>query len=207
MDRSSCVIVDDHEVVRAGTRARLAEIEWIDVVGEAGTVGDALELIRATRPHVALVDMRLPGGSSGTSLVRELLRARLETRAVLYSGFVSEGLAQQALAAGAWGFVLKDSPLSCVVDALRSARDGRRYLDPAVASDVLHDDGAPRALSGRELQVLLRMADGEQNATIAHDLRISAETVKAHVSNILEKLGVHSRTAAVSRALRAGVID
>ncbi|MCW2927264.1 MAG: two component transcriptional regulator, LuxR family [Thermoleophilia bacterium] len=201
---STCAIVDDHEVVREGIRLRLEATDWIEMVGEASSCTSAGELIRRTRPSLVLMDIRLPDGD-GAQLAAELGAEGLGTRFVLYSGSATTAQAEQALEAGVFGFVLKDSPVGMVLDALTAARDGRRYIDPTIAADMMSPSGG-RPLSPRELEILALMADGGQNASIAFQLGISAETVKAHVSNILAKCEADSRTHAVAKALREGII-
>lgn len=203
--QSTCVIVDDHEVVRAGTHARLEPIEWIEVVGDANTASQAMDLLRGTQPTLALVDVRLPDGN-GLQIAEQLIEEGIATRVVLYSATAMPSQVEQALEAGVAGFVLKDSPLATMVDALRAAREGRRYIDPTIAAEMMAPSVA-RRMSLRELEVLRKVADGGQNATIAFDLGISVETVKAHVSNILGKCDAQSRTHAVAKAMRDGVIN
>lgn len=206
MRPARCVLVDDHEVVREGTRAVLANAEWITVEGDAGTAGDGLELIRTLRPDVAVLDMRLPDGD-GIELARQVQLDHLPTRVVLYTAEASTHQAEQALENGASAFVLKGAAMSTLFDALRSALAGRRYLDPGIAADLMspRENGPP--LSRRERQILQMMAEGGQNAGIALELGIATETVKAHVSNLLAKLGVDSRTEAVATGLRSGIIS
>ncbi|MCW2962670.1 MAG: two-component system response regulator [Thermoleophilia bacterium] len=200
----TCVVVDDHEAVRAGTIARIAHVPWLRVVGEAATASDARHLLRDRAPDLALMDVRLPDGN-GAQLARELADEGVPTKVVLYSGAATTYQAEQALDLGVAGFVLKDSTLGAVVDALHAACNGRRYIDPTIAADLIGPAGG-RRLSPREHQIVARMADGGQNPTIAFELKISVETVKAHVSNILAKLEANGRTQAVATALREGII-
>lgn len=205
--RTTCVLVDDHEAVRAGTRAHLSTVDWIEVIGEAGTVDEALEVIRRLRPTLVLMDMRIPGGD-GMQAAKTLAAEGIDARVIIYSGHATTALAEQALDAGVAGFVLKHSPMTTVLEALRTARDGRRYLDPSIAVEfTTSSTSGTRMLSPREREVLRLVADGGQNGPIAYGLGISIETVKAHVSNILGKLDVDSRTEAVATAIRAGIID
>ncbi len=204
-DRTTCIVVDDHEVVRAGMRGRLQQLDWLDLVGEASTAHDARELIRRLEPRLALMDVRLPDGD-GLDVARTLIDDGLSTRVVLYSGVATTAQAEQALEAGVSGFVLKDSSIGAVVDALGAARDGRRYIDPTIAADLM-SPAVARRLSPREREILVLMADGGQNASIAFELGISTETVKAHVSNILTKFGADGRTHAVAIAIREGIIE
>ncbi|HXG73183.1 MAG TPA: response regulator transcription factor [Gemmatimonadaceae bacterium] len=201
----TCVVVDDHEAIRAGTRARLEGVDWISVIGEACTAEEAMREIRKSRPDLVLMDVRMPGGN-GTEAAATLVAEGIDSRVVIYSGYVTTALAEQALEAGAFGVVLKGSPLSTVVDALRSTFEGRRYLDPTIAADMVSSDRR-RGLSARELEILQCMANGGQNATIAFELGISVETVKAHVSNVFKKVAAGSRTEAVALGLREGLIE
>ncbi len=207
VEQTTCAIVDDHEVVRAGMRGRLECVDWIDLVGEAATAAEALDMLRRLRPDVVLMDVRLPDGD-GLEVARTLMDEGQATRIVLYSGAGTTRQAEQALEAGVSGFVLKDSSLGTVVDALSAAREGRRYIDPTIAAELLAPNASTmKPLSPREREILILMADGRQNAGMAHSLGISSETVKAHVSNIFVKLEVESRTQAVARALREHIID
>lgn len=202
---SDCVIVDDHEAVRSGLEAQLDLVDGIRVEGGAATFTEALELLRTAEPSLALVDVRIPEGD-GLELLRAARREGIATRFVFYSGNGSGALVRQALDAGASAFVLKGSPVATVVEALQCAKAGRRFLDPTLAADLLADDGRPE-LSAREREVLTRMATGAQNASIAHELGISPETVKAHISSIMAKFDAVSRTEVVATALREGIID
>lgn len=204
----TCALVDDHEVVRAGTRARLEGLDWLDVVAEASSVVEARAMLARSRPGLILMDVRLPDGS-GFDLAREWLEATPSMRVVLFSGSATTRQAEEALESGVAGFVLKDSSLTTLVDALAAARDGRRYLDPTIAAEMLAPTPGTTTtpLSPRELEILVLMADGMQNTGIAHQLGVSTETVKAHVSNVLAKFGVDGRTEAVAKALRSGLID
>lgn len=204
--RARCVIIDDHEVVRAGTRMRLAGADWISVDGEADSAEAGLALVRRTRPDVVLLDVKLPDGD-GIELARRITDEGLQSSIVIYSASATTQQAEQALEQGVAGFVLKESPMSTMLDALQAAVEGRRYLDPEIAADLLAPRGSGPALSRRELQILQMMAEGGQNATIAFELGISTETVKAHVSNILGKLQADSRTHAVTLGMRHGLIS
>lgn len=204
MERFTCIVADDHDVVRAGTRIRLEPVEWLEIVGEAAAGDEAIDLIRQLQPHLALVDLRLPRGD-GAAVARAVQREGLPTRVVIFSGFGNTALASNALDAGASGYVLKEAPISVLVEALRVASEGRRYLDPTLAAEMLGAD--TRTLSPREREILKLMADGMQNNEIAFKLSISSETVKAHVSSILGKFDADTRTEAVAKALRGSVIE
>lgn len=201
---TTCVIADDHDVVREGSRARLARVPWLDVVAEARTVDETVDVVARMQPTLALVDMRLAGGEA-TDVIDRVREAGGKTAFVVFSAYGTPALAQRAFDLGAAGYVLKDSPFETVIAALECARDGRRFVDPLVAGELLRS--RDQQLSPREHEVLQLMADGKQNAEIAHLLHISAETVKAHVSRVLEKFGATTRTEAVAFALREAIID
>lgn len=196
------VVIDDHEVVRAGTRVRLESIGWLRYRGDAASVFGGVDLIERTRPSIAIVDMNLP---DGTALDLVSSCASTDTAFLVFSGSASLLQADAALTAGVAGFVLKHSSQRVMVDALEAMRDHRRYVDPSLAAELL-SPRSTRQLSPREVQVLQMVAEGGQNVGIAHELGISPETVKAHVSRILDKFEADSRTHAVAKALREGVI-
>lgn len=202
--RVTCVVVDDHEAIRDGVRGRLRDA-GIRVVGESATLEDGIRVVCRMQPHVALFDLRLPDGD-GTTATGVLRERGYAAPVVVYSGAAGTPQAEQVLEAGAAAFVLKDSPANTLVDAITMALDGRRYIDPTLAAELL-PGGNARRLSSRERQILSIISDGGQNAAIAYDLGISVETVKAHVSNILGKLDASSRTHAVAKALREGIIE
>ncbi|MBC7645163.1 MAG: response regulator transcription factor [Thermoleophilia bacterium] len=204
MRRKTCIIVDDHDVVRSGIRLHLKLVEWLEIVGEANTGPKALDLIRDLKPDLALLDLRLPE-LDGREVTAAVVAEKLSTHTVIFSGFGTTALAEQALDAGAYGYVLKSVSIAMVVEALRCAAEGQRFIDPSLAAELLFPGSPP--LSPRELEILKIMSRGTQNSGIAFALGISIDTVKAHVSNILTKLGVDSRTEAVATALRRSIIE
>jgi len=204
MERKTCILADDHEVVRVGTRLHLESLDWLEIIGEANDGTEALRLIRELKPDLALLDLRLPG-LDGIAVTTAVAAEHLSTHTVIFSGFGTTALAEQALDAGAYGYVLKHVGIAMVVEALRSAALDKRFLDPCLAAEMLYP-GSP-SLSLRELEILQVMSMGKQNGVIAFELGISIDTVKAHVSNILAKLGAESRTEAVAIALRSSIIE
>lgn len=201
---ATCVIIDDHPAIRAGLRLALESEGVVAVVGEAGTGPDGLQMLERLRPAVALIDMRLPG-MDGIRVVQAARQAGVESRLVLLTALTERHLIEQAFAAGADGYVGKDSELSVTVQALEAVLNGRRFVDPTLAS-VLFDKGDD-LLTDRELEVLREMGDGSQNKVIALRLSLSEDTVKTHVAAVMRKLDASSRTEAVASAIRRALIE
>jgi two-component system response regulator DevR len=196
-------LVDDHEIVRRGISELLQEEPDIEVVGEAGTAQQAMKLIRATRPDVAVLDVRLPDGS-GIDVCRDVRAADPALRCLILTAYDDEEALDAAIIAGASGYVLKQVRASGLIDSVRRVAAGEHLIDPELgraASSRLHGHGAvgdPRLaqLSARERDVLALLADGLANREIGEILSISEKTVKNYVSSILAKLGLQRRTQA-----------
>ncbi|HXG76132.1 MAG TPA: response regulator transcription factor [Gaiellaceae bacterium] len=203
----TCVVADDHPPIRDAVGRALAEA-GIEVVGEASTGEEALQLIEARRPSVALLDIRLGRGLTGLEVARRMRRSAPETAAVLYTSFGERAMLTEALDAGARGYVLKGAPLDELVRALRLVADGGTYVDGALASALATPGAIDRAeaLTARERDVLRLLAEGMRNEQIARTLYISPETVKAHVAKAMRKLEADTRTQAVAEALRRSII-
>jgi len=198
------MLADDHAVVRTGTRVYLESVDWLDIVGEANTRATALKMVQSLKPDLALLGLRLPA-LDGIAVTQAIVADHLPTRVVIFSGYSAAALVEQAFETGVYGYVLKTKGFDMVVEALRCAAIGQHFLDPGLAAELMHPN-TPR-LSGRELEVLQLMSDGEQNGTIAFGLAISIDTVKTHVSKILTKLEAGSRTEAVATGLRRSLIQ
>jgi DNA-binding NarL/FixJ family response regulator len=200
-DPITVVIVEDHTLVREGTRRILTSEPGLQVVGEAGRAAEALELCRRLQPDVALLDLRLPDGS-GIRLAAELLEACPTSRSVILSAFDDEEYVVAALEAGAAGYLVKDIPSADLIDAVRRAHEGQTVLQPSLAAalTIRHLNPRPR-LSTRELEVLTLVASGLPNKLIVRRLGISERTVENHVRHVFDKLGVASRTEAVVQAM------
>lgn len=200
------LITDDHPVVRAGLRM-LLQAAGVEVVAEADSGERAVELVRQLRPDLVLMDLQLGAGMDGvaaTSAIRALDDA---PNVLIVTTYDTDADILRAVEAGASGYLLKDAPPDELVDAVRKAAHGETALAPAVADRLLASlrNPAPR-LSARELQVLSLVAAGASNKDIASELFVSAATVKTHLVHIFEKLGVESRTAAVSRGRELGLL-
>ena len=206
------LIADDHAVVRQGLRTFLELQEGIEVVAEAEDGEQAVAAAEQTKPDVVLLDLVMPrlGGVEAIGRIREVSP---ESRVIVLTSFFDDDKLFPAVRAGAAGYLLKDVQPHELVRAIKAVHDGNALLAPEVASRVLDELAAtaerPRAadvLTAREREVLGLIAHGLSNKEIAQSLSIGEKTVKTHVSNILAKLGVQSRTQAVLQAMRAGII-
>lgn len=203
------MIVDDHAVVRGGLRLFFMATDDLELVGEAGSGEAALGRCGELKPDVVLMDLLMPGmgGVEATRLIRE---RHPQIRVIALTSFPEEDLVQAALRAGAISYLLKTISAGELAEAIRAAAIGRPTLAPEATQALLHQVAAPAAgqdLTAREREVLALLADGLSNAEIAARLVIGEATVKFHVSNILSKLHVATRTEAVSLALRQGLVD
>ncbi len=208
------LIVDDHQMFREGIRRRLEEEPDIEVVGEAGSAEEALELVEKTSPSIILLDIRLPN-MSGIEAARILRRKRPNLKIVLLTGYDFDQYVRAAARAGIQGYLLKDSPQEALVAALRDVLAGGTVLSPNIASKVIQNfaegpGGSRRRptsdLTLREIEILEMLYQGLRNAEIAERLSISPRTVEAHVGNIISKLGAQSRTEAVRIAVGKNLI-
>lgn len=207
MSATRVVLVDDHPVVRAGIRALLSSADGIEVVGEAASGAEALEVVARTEPQVVLMDLRLGAGMDGVEATTRL-RARTPAPYVLVlTTYDTDADIVRAVEAGATGYLLKDAPPEELVDAVGRAARGETVLAPVVQRRLVDRMLNPSVeLSQRELEVLARVADGMSNRDIARALFISEATVKSHLVHVFGKLGVDSRTAAVAAARKAGLL-
>jgi DNA-binding NarL/FixJ family response regulator len=207
-------VVDDHTVVRRGLRAYLEVVEDLEVVGEAADGQEALDgiaaLVAAGRPpDVALMDLLMPG-MDGVAATAAITDRHPELAVVAMTSFTQADLVHGALQAGAAGYLLKDADADEVAAAIRAACRGEVHLDPMIAKQLTRSLVAPKpqtvnTLTDREREVLVLVAQGLSNQQIADSLVISERTARTHVSNILSKLGVASRTQAALLAIREGV--
>lgn len=199
---TSVFLVDDHEIVRRGVAELLEREPDLVVVGEAGTVAQALARIEATSPDVAILDMRLPDGD-GIDLCRDIRSRHPEIACLILTAHDDDAGAMSAVLAGAAGYVLKNVRGSTIVQDVRAVAGGRSLIDPKLAARVSqqaqredHDDPRYSALNLRERQVLALIADGLTNRQIGEQLGLAEKTVKNYVSGLLSKLGFERRTQA-----------
>ncbi|SSC25959.1 DNA-binding response regulator LuxR family, partial [Klenkia terrae] len=201
------VIADDHPVVRAGLRALLASADDIAVVAEAATPHDAVSLAERLAPDLVLMDLQFGEGATGAQATRLIRALAAPVHVLVLTNYDSDGDILAAIEAGASGYLLKDAPPEQLLAAVRAAAAGESALAPVIADRLMARMRAPQvSLSGREIEVLILVADGASNADVAARLHITDATVKTHLGHIFTKLGVSSRTAAVSRAQSLGIL-
>ncbi len=209
------VLADDHAVVRLGLRALLEAEPDFELVGEAADGLQVAPLVERLHPDVLLLDLMLPG-LSGLEVIQRIGRGLPETRVVVLSLYANEAYVVEALRHGALGYVLKGSPATDLVHAVREVAAGRRYLSPplsehAVESYALRANTAAldpyETLTAREREVLHLAAEGHTSGEIAKRLFISPRTVETHRSNLMRKLGLLSQTDLVRFALRRGLLS
>lgn len=199
----SVLLVDDHLVVRAGLRALLDSQPDVEVIGEADTGEAAVAMAAERTPDVVMMDLALGSGIDGVEAIRRIRSDRPEQPVLVFTTYDTDADVVRALDAGAIGYLLKDSAPQDIFGALRGAVTGRSVLSPPVASRVLDRMRRPdQALTAREAELLSLLAEGLTNKELGKRLFISEATVKTHLAHIYAKLGVDSRAAAVSIALR-----
>jgi DNA-binding NarL/FixJ family response regulator len=199
------LVVDDHFMVRMGLSASLNVEPDMEVVAEAGNGKAALEAYHKHRPNLVMMDLRLPG-MSGTECTAAILHDFPDACVLMLSTHSGEEEIYRAMQAGARGYIVKSIIREELLRAIREVHQGRRYLDPVVAS-LLAGRLSHRSLTSRELEVLRMVARGFGNKEIASALDIAEVTVKLHVSHVLEKLSVKDRTQAATVALQRGIIS
>ena len=203
-------LVDDHAVVRGALRALLEGQDEIDVVGEAGSLADARELVASAAPRVLVLDVNLPDGLA-VEAVSELRRLAPETQIVLLTMERDLTLARRALDDGALAYLFKDAAHLELVEAVRAAAAGKPYLPTAVAAGLARneneDEGSGQPLSPRETEVLRLMALGHTNREIGEQLDLSVRTVETHRSHIQQKLCLNSRPELTRYALDHGLLS
>ena len=200
------LVTDDHPVVRAGLRA-LLEASGLDVVGEASSGAEAVELVGRMPIDVVLMDLQLGAGIDGVEATRQVLDRPSPPAVLILTTYDTDADILRAVEAGASGYLLKDAPPESLVDAVHRAARGETVLAPVVAQRLVTRMRAPApVLSPRELEVLSQVAAGASNRQIARRLVVSEATVKSHLVHVFTKLGVDSRTAAVAAARDAGLL-
>jgi two-component system nitrate/nitrite response regulator NarL len=209
--RASVVVADDHPVYRGAIAGIVEAHPELELVGEADTGRKALELIAGVRPDVAVVDVRMPD-LDGIGVLRAVVRDGLATRVMLLSAEVDGATAHDAVAAGAAGYVSKQSGAADIGKAIMAVARGDTVLAPEIQSGLAAEiraraETSPRLLSDRELEVLKMTADGHSAPEIGKALFLSAATVKTHLQRIYEKLGVTDRASAVAEGMRRGLLE
>jgi len=205
------LVVDDHAIIRKGIKAMLELVPDIELAGEAENGLQAVELEKELHPDVILMDLMMPE-MDGIAAIKEIKKQQPKARILVLTNFAGEEMIFPAIKAGAVGYHLKDSSPETLIDAIRQVNQGVASLHPSIAKkvlDELHNSGKQKLsddpLTQREVEVLRRLAQGRENKEIADELVISEATVRTHVSNILGKLHLASRTQAALYALREGL--
>jgi NarL family two-component system response regulator LiaR len=205
------LIVDDHAIVRKGIQALMAEVEDIEVVGEAADGGQALSQAQALQPDVILMDLVMPH-MDGVAAISEISSLQTHIRVIALTSFATDDKIFPAIKAGALGYILKDSDPEDLIRSIRQVHRGELSLSPEIARKVLEEVNkpvkrplAPDPLTSREMEVLGLVAQGLGNQEIATRLIIEDVTVRTHVSHILRKLQLSNRVQAALYALREGI--
>jgi len=204
-ERIRVLIADDHAVVREGLVALVRRKSDMVIVAEASNGREAVDLWKQHRPHVTLLDLRMPE-LDGVGAIREIREVDPNAHIVVLTTYDGDEDIYRAIKAGAKAYLLKDTARDALVDTVRRVHAGETYLPPSLAAK-LAERVSGAALSQREMEVLRRMAAGKSNKEIGAELFISDGTVKTHVKSIFTKLDVVSRTEAVATATRRGLIQ
>jgi len=197
--------VDDHPILREGIAAILAAEPGFELIGEANNGREAVDQFRAHRPDVTLMDLQMPQ-MSGIEGIRAIRKDFPDARIIVLTTYSGDAQAVRAFEAGAFGYLLKNMLRKELIETIRIVHAGRKRIPPEIAVEMAehHTDDL---LTDREIEVLKEVAAGNANKVIAERLKISEETVKAHMKNILSKLSANDRTHAVTIALKRGMIE
>ena len=208
MSKIRLVIVDDHPVVRDGLRGMLESQADFEVVGEASNGEEAVQMAGSLKPDVMLMDLRMPV-MDGVTALGEIKASNPQVQILVLTTYDSDADILPAIEAGAMGYLLKDTSREDLYAAIRATARGETVLSPGVAARLIGQmrASAEEKLSNREVEVLQLVAEGASNREIANSLHISQATVKSHLIHIFDKLGVSDRTAAVTVALRRGILS
>jgi two-component system nitrate/nitrite response regulator NarL len=209
--RISVFLADDHPVLREGLIRVIKANPQLELVAEAGDGRAALDLVRAHKPEVALLDYGLPG-LDGIEVLSAIQRDAIQTRVVLFSGWIDDDAVYRALAAGAVGIVSKTAPATELYDAIEKAARGETVVGPEYQTGLamqvrMHQHRAGPILSERERDVLRLSADGLSAAGVGERLHIGEATVRTHLAHLYAKLDVSNRAAAVAKAMRHGLLE
>ena len=199
------ITVDDHPMLREGIAAVLASEADMVLVGEASNGREAIEQFRAHRPDVTLMDLQMPV-MNGTDAIIAIRKEFPDARIIVLTTYSGDAQAARAFEAGAVGYLLKNMVRKELVETIRSVHSGKKRIPPEIALGIA-EHHADDALTEREIEVLKHVAAGNANKMVAYNLDLSEETIKAHMKNILSKLGAKDRTHAVTIALKRGIIE
>lgn len=217
-DKINVVLADDHVLVRNGIKAMLESDPAIQVIGEAGNGSEALEVAARVRPHILILDIRMPE-MTGLEAAAKLQQAAPGTKAVILSMHDSEEYVLQALDAGAYGYLLKDTDKNEFIKALKQIHSGSKYFSGAVSNvlanrllnarpttTIVADAHDPYNLTRKEKEILRMVIDGKQNKQIADSLGKSVRTVETHRFNIMKKLNVNNAIDMVNKAVKENLV-
>jgi NarL family two-component system response regulator LiaR len=205
------LLVDDHEMVRIGVSSYLSSQPDIEIIGEADNGKKAIELALSLRPDIILMDLVMKE-MDGIEATRKIIESWPEAKIIIVTSFLDDEKVYPALEAGATSYMLKTSKASEIANAVRATYYGQSVLEPEVTGKVMmkfrqKDAALPHEqLTSREMEILLLMAEGKSNQEIADELFIALKTVKTHISNIFDKLGVQDRTQAVIYAFKHSLV-
>jgi two-component system response regulator DegU len=205
------LIVDDHPITRDGLRTALTLTDDVEVVGEAASGEEAIEVVEGAKPDIIFMDVRMPGinGIQATKVIRE---RHPETKVILFTVDESRASISEAIQAGVSGYLLKDVGVGELVNAARLAMQGKAVIHPSLTQAFIEEvrlvERKPEApLSPREIEILQQVAYGSTTKEVADNLGISFHTVKTHLERIFEKLGANDRAQAVAIAIRQGLVE
>jgi DNA-binding NarL/FixJ family response regulator len=205
------LIVDDHPITRDGLRTALSLADDVEVVGEASSGEEAIQVVEEAKPEIIFMDVRMPGmnGIQATKVIRE---RHPETKVILFTVDESRASISEAIQAGVSGYLLKDVGVGELVNAARLALQGKAVIHPTLTQAFIEEvrlvERKPEApLSPREIEILQQVAYGATTKEVADTLGISFHTVKTHLERIFEKLGANDRAQAVAIAIRQGLVD
>ena len=210
MSKIPVALVDDHALVRLGLKTLINDQADMEIVGEAGSAAEAVQLVKQVHPQVVLMDIRLPG-EGGLEAARQIAFRYPETKVVMLTSFADEDLVMSAIRAGAVGYLLKEVGNEEVLRGIRAAAQGNSVMDAATTSRLFarvrtsgrkEDEDAFRDLTEREMGVLFEVAQGKTNAEIAQSLNLSEKTARNYVSTILEKLHLSNRIELATYAIK-----
>lgn len=214
MAKICLVLVDDHALVRLGLKTLINDRDDMEVIGEASSASEAVQVVERLRPDVILMDIRMPGG--GIETTQTLIRRYPGLRVVILTSFADDELIMRAIQAGAAGYVLKEADNEDLIRAIQAAAHGEALLDPSVTARLIsrmremgrkEEQDAFRDLSEREMDVLAEVTRGKTNSEIGQILNLSEKTVRNHVSVILEKLHLTNRVELATFAVEHHIFD
>lgn len=211
MQKHRIVLVEDHPLLRAGVRSAIAPYPDLTIIGEAGEVRTAGDIIKAVHPELVILDISLPG-SDGISLTRQLSRLKERPKVLIFSMHKGLDYVRLAIGAGAGGYALKDDPPHVLIEAIRAVLADELYLSPQLRDraptlqGIVASDGTLDRLSAREREIFSLIVHGHSSQSIAKELCISIKTVETHRAHINQKLGVHSTGEIVRLAAHRGLL-